>query len=169
MRRITSEFRSLMASPSELSAIAQRICCAQPLAQRLKQSYRPYICPFEHLLSHIPEGARALDVGCGGGLFLGLAAELGRLERGTGFDVSPLAIQAANLIRVRTPLTFEHVAPGADWPKGKFNLVTMIDVMHHIPRDERAVVFLRIRERLEPDGILLYKDINSNDRARSMV
>lgn len=77
-----------ISTPQELSGIAQRVFRGGPSLLRRLQHYRPFICPFEDLLSIVPPGSSVLDVGCGGGLWLALLRETGRLSRGVGFDSS---------------------------------------------------------------------------------
>ena len=153
---------------SEISQIARRICRDQPGAGRLLQIYRPYICPFEVLLDHIPAGARLLDVGCGGGLFSGLAAETGQLAAAIGFDSNPSTIALAKRLRVSSGnLEFLHLDVEAPWPEGPFDVVSMIDVMHHIPPAAQPGIFDLVVARLKPGGVFLYKDINAQDRLRA--
>lgn len=153
---------------SEISGIARRICRDQPGAGRLLHIYRPYICPFEDLLEQVPAGARLLDVGCGGGLFPGLAAETGRLSAAIGFDSNPAAIAMAQKLRVTSArLEFRHLDVEAPWPEGPFDVVSMIDVMHHIPPAAQPGIFDLVVSRLTPGGIFLYKDINAQDMPRA--
>lgn len=153
---------------SEISGIARRICRDQPGAGRLLQIYRPYICPFEDLLAHVPEGADVLDIGCGGGLFLGLVAETARPGRAVGFDSNRAAIETAKKLRVaRGSPEFLHLDVAAPWPEGRFDVVSMIDVMHHIPPAAQGGIFDLVVSRLQPGGVFLYKDINAHDRVRA--
>src|SRR5215467_11412216 len=60
-----------------------------------RQWLRIEICPFEKLLPHVPTGSTLLDVGCGGGLFLGLLALGDPTLCATGVDSSSDAINCA--------------------------------------------------------------------------
>ncbi|MBL8757334.1 MAG: class I SAM-dependent methyltransferase [Phycisphaerae bacterium] len=149
------------ASPRVLSAMAAELYTRGPLLMRLLQRYRPFICPFEHLLPWVPEGATVLDIGCGGGLFLALLSQIpGRLRLGVGFDAAAGAIEvarAANPPRCR----FEHVDVAAPWPAepAKFEVVSIIDVMHHVPPAAQPGLIRTAAARVAPEGILLYKDM----------
>ena len=68
---------------------------------------RLYICPFATLVSHVPEGARLLDIGCGSGVFLTLLRAGRRIRQGWGVDVSQAAIETAR----RAAQTMDHVDP----------------------------------------------------------
>lgn len=151
-----------------ISDIARRICREQSGAGRLLQIYRPYICPFEELLPHVPEAADILDVGCGGGLFLGLAAETRALKSGLGFDANPATIAIAQNLALETDnVSFVHLDVEAPWPEGPFDVVSMIDVMHHIPPAAQPGIFPLVAARLKPGGVFLYKDINAGDWLRA--
>lgn len=152
----------------DISDVARRICRDQRGAERLLQIYRPFICPFEEILPHVPEGAQILDVGCGGGLFLGLAAETGRLSGGIGFDANPTTIASAHQLRLESDtVEFRHLDVEEPWPEGPFDVVSMIDVMHHIPPAAQPGIFAQVAARLKPGGLFLYKDINARDVIRA--
>ncbi len=106
------------------------------------QRLRPLICPFDQLAQGVPVGSRVLDVGCGSGLFLGLLAGLGRIDDATGFDSNGGAIQRALQMRQRLPpparLEFERRDVADGWPEGLYDVVSVIDVMHHVPPKQLA-------------------------------
>ena len=56
---------------------------------------------------------------------------------------------------------FECVNAGAAWPidRGPFDVVTMIDVMHHLEPGEQPGVWDRVAQALRPGGLLVYKDM----------
>lgn len=140
-----------------------------PVALRLLQHYRPYICPFEELLPHIEPGARVLDIGCGGGLLLGLAAASGRRIQGFGFDSSVQAISVARGLSERlqgsgSKVEFAYVPACGDWPSGQFDVVSMVDVMHHVPHDSQRTFFAQAVGKVAPGGKLIYKDMALHPR-----
>ena len=163
--------------PAALAAVAGQLFADGPLKLRLLQRYRPYLCPFHKLLPLVPPSATVLDAGCGGGLFLGLLASTRGLARGLGFDSSPEAIEVARRMSLRLPatvaahstqhtahstrsqLTFEHRRVEDRWPDEEFDVVSLIDVMHHVaPTEQRTLIHLAA-ERVRPGGLLLYKDM----------
>lgn len=132
----------------------------------LMQRYRPYICPFELLIPHVPTGSRVLDVGCGGGLFLNLLCAQGRLsaEAGasTGFDLSADAVAIAQEAADRSGHSSVRFVVGdvaAGWPDGQFDVVSMVDLMHHLPPAIWKGVIAQAAAHLAPGGVLLYKDM----------
>ena len=150
-------------SLEEIISFVREMYSQGPLLNRKLQHYRPYICPFEVLVGQVPPDARILDVGCGSGLFLGILARCRRIRTGVGFDVSPQAISLARRMVSQLPnpqcLRFERIDPSAQWPSGSFDVVSMIDVMHHIPPRQQHNVFEMAVAHLRPGGRLLYKDM----------
>lgn len=152
-------------SPASLSAVARQLFTSGPFLKRKLQHWRPYICPFGEILRHVPHSARVLDIGCGGGLLLGLLARL-RNVTGVGFDMSPIAIQVATQMTSRQPdlcdrIHFHVQRAQDDWPAFNANLVTLIDVMHHVPPDAVASVLAKAFARVPAAGRLIYKDMAS--------
>ena len=163
-------------TPKRLSAVAGSIFADTSLLWRTLQRWRPYICPVETLVGLVPEGASVLDVGCGGGLFLGLLHQTGRLGRGLGFDVSAKAIDTARSMAERvskgsesSPLTFQRLSVEETWPDGTFDVVSMIDLMHHVARPARHRLFDQAALRVRRGGILLYKDMGQRPRWRALA
>ena len=129
------------------------------------QHLRPHICPFDELLPLVPAGASVMDIGCGSGLFLGLLHYFGFGIRGFGFDASHLAIDCANAMARRHGsghLRFEYIRKDDPWPEGQFDVVSMIDVLHHIPVEHQESVFRAAAARVSPGGLLLYKDMSDS-------
>lgn len=151
---------------ADLARAARELFRGGGLARRKLMHWRPYICPFELILGWVPAGARVLDAGCGRGLFLGLLAARGFRIDGIGFDASPEAIECARqMARVferrgsDSRLAFRCLRAEDEWPEGSFDVVSLIDVLHHVPPDSQADVFRRAVPRIAPGGLLLYKDM----------
>lgn len=129
-----------------------------------KQILRPYICPFHILVRHVPRGASLLDVGCGAGLFVLLLTRLGYVRSAIGFDANKAAIESAQGVVARQgrldEIRFEFRDAAKDsWPIGQFDVVSLIDVMHHVQPDRQAEIIQKAAEYVAPGGILLYKDM----------
>lgn len=138
---------------------------AAGLFQTLLCVGRPRICPFDELSSHVSEGASVLDIGCGVGLFLNLLARKGRLASAVGFDAAATPIGFANLalktFKSAAEVRFEHRSAEAGLPQGKFSVVSMIDVLHHIAPEYQRSTILEAASRVAPGGTFLFKDIGS--------
>src|ERR1035438_8838493 len=150
----------------QLSAIARTLYTEGPFLLRTLQHWRPYICPFENLVGHVQDGSRVLDIGCGAGLLLGLVAGIGREFEGVGFDVSQPAIDVARsmvkraaLIAPKAKLTFECLQIEDAWPEGKFHVVFLVDVLHHVPAGSQRPFLRQVISKVKPGGVLIYKDM----------
>ena len=129
-------------------------------ASRAEEAYRRIV-----LRDHVRFVARALedsrargpllDVGCGGGLFLGMMRERG--ARVVGLDFSPDAAHVA-WSRQQAPAVvadFEHAPLRA----GSFAAITMFHVVEHLY--DPGAYFAAARELLAPDGRLIVQVPNA--------
>ena len=153
-------------TPRDLAACARELFVNGPIVRRKFQHFRPYICPFERLMRHVPPGSTVLDIGCGAGLFLGLLSYNEYRIRGVGCDPSQTAIEAAQQMalqaksaRPTSDLCFSVIKQDRDIPMGPFDIVTLIDVMHHVPVDKQRAFFTSAALRVRHGGRLLYKDM----------
>jgi 2-polyprenyl-3-methyl-5-hydroxy-6-metoxy-1,4-benzoquinol methylase len=158
-------------SPAHLAAIAKGLYRSTKGKWRLLQGLRPYICPFDELIRLVPANSRVLDVGCGAGLFLLLLSKFGRLARGEAFDVSPGAIFAAQTATASAGLeisprfyvrSIEEGIPSGDW-----TLITVVDVLHHVPAKQHQDFLLQVAAALPPGSRLLIKDMVRRPRWRA--
>ena len=157
-----------------LSGIARKLYPTGPVLFRMLQSYRPFICPFGELMIEVPAGASVLDIGCGAGLFLGLLAATGHRIKGIGFDVSKHGIALAKAMGERvqseqSTATLQFLRKDAEdpWPSGPFDVVTMIDVLHHVAPSAQEEVIRRACRTTPPGGTFLYKDMCSDSAWRA--
>ncbi len=149
-------------TPAVLSEWAAELYADAPLVPRNMAKYRPYICPFHLLLDQFDRPKTVLDVGCGSGLLLGLLHKAGRLEKGIGFDSSHVAVEAGQKMAAKfapETINIRYLDVGQPWPDGLFDVVSIIDVMHHVPPPVQKQVLLQAAAKVAPGGILLYKDM----------
>jgi SAM-dependent methyltransferase len=129
-------------------------------ASRLMEAYRRLV-----LRDHVRFAAQAfdagrargplLDVGCGGGLFLGMMRARGYSV--AGLDFSPQAAAVA-WQRQQVPAVCGDLA-NAPLRAGSFAGITMFHVLEHVP-DPRAYL-LAARDLLAPDGRLVVQVPNA--------
>src|SRR5579864_4790992 len=148
------------------SKIAQKMYVTGPILTRKFQHWRPYICPFEKLVGYINDGSRVLDIGCGAGLLLSLATGMRKEFEGVGFDSSRRAIGVAKDMAARASalfpkarLSFERIGNYDGWPKETFDVVFLIDVLHHVHAASQHEFLLQAISRVKPGGLLVYKDM----------
>ena len=95
-------------------------------------------------------GLEILDVGCGAGV---LSAHLARHGRVLGVDFSEPAIELA---RRMAPGVEFHAGSPADLPAGRtFDVITLWDVLEHVPPGERREFLGELRARLREPGLLV--------------
>jgi 2-polyprenyl-3-methyl-5-hydroxy-6-metoxy-1,4-benzoquinol methylase len=120
---------------------------------------RPYICPFHILIDLIPSEANILDVGCGA-----------VTEFDTSFRDRLTVMDVVKLVVAKLPkserIRFEHRDAGEIWPASRFDVVCLIDVMHHV-RPEQQAELLMTAQHVAENGILIYKDMASRPHWRA--
>ncbi len=153
--------------PTSLSKAAAALYPDLGPISRAKAKYRPYICPFHVVLPLVPTGSSVLDIGCGNGLLLGLLAVTGKVRDGAGYDLSEAAVvqarEMAKSISTGATLSFyvgdsPACVPGGGGG-GDFDVVMMVDVLHHVPPAHQAGFFEAAASRVRPGGLLIYKDM----------
>ena len=104
------------------------------------------------LLDRVPEGARVVELGCGGGTdeTRSLAARF----RLTGVDLSEAQLARA---RERVPeAEYLHAdLTTVEFPAGSFSAVASFYALNHVPRELLAPLFGRVRAWLCPGGLFL--------------
>lgn len=151
----------------DLGGIASGLYANGSIKTRWRQKMRLVVCPFAPIVASVPPESHVLDVGCGDGLLLGLLLKLGRASTAVGFDTNANAIRSARYMAERngfgTSAVFSHLGPDSSWPTedGPFDVVTMIDVMHHLSPTAQDGVWTRAADALRPGGLFVYKDMAS--------
>lgn len=160
-------------TPKRLSEFFYDLYDDAPRPLRMLVSARPYVCPYDKLASFVPQGASMLDLGCGTGTLLAVLAAIGRISRGTGCDVAepPLGVarRAAQRIGASQLLDFNRIDRLGDLPDRTFDVVAMVDVLHHIPPAGRAEAIEEAARRTAHGGIFLYKDMTDSPRWRRIA
>jgi len=161
-----SDERRLAIGVDELTLLARQLYVGGSYLIRKRMHHRIRFCPFESLVEHVAPNSSVLDVGCGAGLFLGLLAGSTPGIAGVGFDSSFPAIDAAvrmtgqaKSLGLDADLRFIRLDATDPFPNQLFDVVSIVDVLHHIPRAHQKSVIERASEKVKPGGVLLYKDM----------
>ena len=151
------------------SEAIRKIARALPLVERVYANIRfsilrPKLLSVMDLL--LTDQGRILDVGCGFGLF---AAYFGQTQPGrTIVGVDPDARRVKLATRVSQTLNLANTFQLGDVRdhslEGPFEAAYVLDVMHHIPKDDQRAVLARLRDLLVPGGTLIVKDITTEPR-----
>jgi 2-polyprenyl-6-hydroxyphenyl methylase / 3-demethylubiquinone-9 3-methyltransferase len=115
------------------------------------------------------KGARALDVGCGGGLLTeGLAREGAHV---TGVDLAPSVLKVARLhaLEAGLPVEYREIAAEtlADESPGQFAVVTCMELLEHVPDPAQLVEALA--RLTAPGGAVFVSTINRTVRAFALA
>ncbi|CAB4865860.1 unannotated protein [freshwater metagenome] len=93
---------------------------------------------------------RILDIGCGSGVMSSYLTKFGHV---TGIDFSAPAIDIARLM---VPAGDFRVGTVADLEHGEtFDLITLFDVLEHIPRTDRSDFLATVFKLLSPGGMIV--------------
>lgn len=107
-------------------------------------------------------GARALDVGCGGGLLSEALARRG--AQVTGIDLAPGMVEVARLHAAEEGLGVEYrVAAAEELAEnltGAFDLITCMEMLEHVPQPQRMLATLASLVR--PGGAVFVSTLNRN-------
>jgi 2-polyprenyl-3-methyl-5-hydroxy-6-metoxy-1,4-benzoquinol methylase len=94
-----------------------------------------------------------------------MLAESGRIRAGYGVDRSRGAIRDAQRIAAEKArsglLRFQALDSLAEVPNLGYDVVSIVDVVHHIPKPDQLEFFIEAASKLRPGGTLIYKDISA--------
>lgn len=113
---------------------------------------------------YLPRDGRILDLGCGFGLFslyFGLDAPERTL---VGVDLSEKRIEWARRCADRLGVTnVSYTASNVlEWKESApFDAIFMLDLIHHLPKDEVAGFLHKVTRLISPGGILILKDVSN--------
>jgi 2-polyprenyl-3-methyl-5-hydroxy-6-metoxy-1,4-benzoquinol methylase len=112
----------------------------------------------------LPEEGRILDVGCGFGLFAAYFGQTQPARRITGVDTNERRIAMARHVTDSLGLVSHEFLVGdarSASVVGPFDAAYVLDVMHHVPREDQEALLARLRDLLAPGGVLVLKDITT--------
>ncbi len=122
---------------------------------------RPKLLSVMDLL--LPDEGRILDIGCGFGLFAAYFGQTHPGRRITGVDPDGRRVEMARRVARGLSLDAEFLQGDArDLDlTGPFSAAYVLDVMHHIPKEDQLPLLASLRDRLAPRGVLVVKDITT--------
>lgn len=139
----------------EAMRLLRRALRGAPRAARLHALGRLLTCPFLAVVARLPPGGRLLDLGAGHGVFALLATA-------SGAAASAVALEPdlrKPLVTFRDPRV-RLVAGYADAVAGRFDAVSVLDVLYRLPHGDWDAFLAAAHDRLRPGGTLLLKEID---------
>jgi 2-polyprenyl-6-hydroxyphenyl methylase/3-demethylubiquinone-9 3-methyltransferase len=107
-------------------------------------------------------GKRALDVGCGAGLVCEPLARLGADV--TGVDAAPENIVAAKAHALGSGLAIDYISAELATIKGKFHLITALEVIEHVT--DPAAFVGQLAARLASNGLMILSTPNRTPQSK---
>ncbi len=95
------------------------------------------------------------DVGCGDGFFIKIFSKQFTNKRIVGIDLSENALMFARLLNANNAAEFFNYNILEKRPDEKFDIVTLIEVLEHIPPDQIDLFLGAICKMLQDDGKLI--------------
>ena len=130
------------------------------LITRLYIQIRILTTPLFEIEKYVPKTGHILDIGCGHGIFSNILCIMSEHRSVTGFDISPKRIaMAKDTIRDVNRLSF-HIQEVKNARFNDFSILTITDLLHHIPYQEQEILLNKIYSGLKVPSLLILKDIN---------
>lgn len=134
---------------------------------KLRASLRRVVCPLGEICRHVPLQSSVFDLGCGTGAILVELIRTRQVRRVGGSETSPSLLAVARDATRRalgTPADYGDFIVSKFPPDrlGSYDCIVLIDVLHHIPRNEQAVFLNLLGQNLQPGARLILKDINAD-------
>lgn len=111
------------------------------------------------------QGARILDVGCGGGLLCEALESLG--ARVTGIDLAPAMVETARLHAAERGVSIDYRLLGAETLAGTepgcFDVVTCMEMIEHVP--DPAGVVAALGTLVRPGGAVFVSTLNRTPKS----
>lgn len=115
------------------------------------------------------DGAKLLDIGCGGGLFCEAMAREGAIV--SGIDMSHAALQVAGLHQHESALSIDYTETTAEQFAAEhaatFDVVTCLEMLEHVPAPESVIA--AAATLVKPGGQLIFSTINRTPKAFALA
>ncbi len=159
-------------SPKALSDICKNIYKGKLKRfsrNKLKTIMRPLYAPFHEIYPWINSGSTVLDIGCGSGAFLLLANHVRELGGAIGYDINKKSVSLANMANTAETVTFEAKKMPTPEAIKNAQVVTLIDVLHHITPDDKSELFKQLFSHISTGTRLIVKDLDPKPSWRALA
>lgn len=139
-----------------------------PLSVRFFLRLRWGLTPYFEMVKHLPKTGKILDLACGHGLFSLAAAALRSKCQITGVDHDVERIRLAQRASDGIAHLSFQVGDLRDATQESYSGVAIIDALHYFTDEDQAAVLSRMHRILEPGGVLLVREVDQTEGARSV-
>lgn len=111
------------------------------------------------------DGARVIDVGCGGGILAESMADLGADVLGIDLAEAPLAVARLHALETGAKLTYREISAEdcAIEKPAEFDCVTCLEMLEHVP--DPASTVAACAAMVKPGGRVFFSTINKNPKS----
>ena len=111
------------------------------------------------------DGARALDIGCGGGILAEAMAEAGASVTGIDMAEGPLAVARLHQLESGAEVDYRRMTAEqlAEAEPGQYDVVTCLEMLEHVPDPSKVV--RSCAELVRPGGHVFFSTINRNPKS----
>ncbi|MEM7294927.1 MAG: bifunctional 2-polyprenyl-6-hydroxyphenol methylase/3-demethylubiquinol 3-O-methyltransferase UbiG, partial [Pseudomonadota bacterium] len=115
------------------------------------------------------DGARVLDVGCGGGILAEAMARCGAIVTGVDLAADALAVARAHAADQAVDVNYvcEPIAEHASANLDNYDAVTCMELLEHVP--DPAQLVADCARALRPGGTVFFSTINRTPRAYALA
>jgi 2-polyprenyl-6-hydroxyphenyl methylase/3-demethylubiquinone-9 3-methyltransferase len=111
------------------------------------------------------DGARAVDIGCGGGILAEAMTESGASVTAIDMAEAPLAVARLHLLESGAEVDYRRTTAEAlaEAEPGHYDIVTCLEMLEHVPDPSRIV--RSCAELVRPGGHVFFSTINRNPKS----
>ncbi len=102
---------------------------------------------------------RVLDLGCGDGTLLSIAAEQGAAVTGVDISDTQLSLTQKALSGKENVLLIKKTLQEIDFPENCFTKISIRKAIHHLTNDEKGKLIDKMHHWLAPGGIVIIEDM----------
>ena len=124
---------------------------------------RKRICPYEIIIKNIPPKQEILDIGCGQCVTLEYILKNKDFVSYTGIDKKIKKSNKTKKWSSKNLHLIEDSIENCNIDFSKFDTILMIDVMHHIKKDNQKIIIEKILSKMKIGSTLIYKDISNKN------
>jgi 2-polyprenyl-6-hydroxyphenyl methylase/3-demethylubiquinone-9 3-methyltransferase len=124
----------------------------------------------EYITARVPiEGARVLDIGCGGGILAESLARRGASVSAIDMAEAPLAVAKLHQLKSGVQVDYRKATAEqeAECSPGAYDLVSCLEMLEHVPDPARVVD--ACARLVKPGGHVVFSTINRNPKSFLMA